>query len=54
VTDGFSDSELDGLYAHNVIYLEPVVMDALTQFYEDAKEAAQRIRQKDALETQEP
>ena len=38
----------------NVIFIEPSVMDALVQFYEDAKEAAQRLRHAHDVETAEP
>jgi hypothetical protein len=38
----------------NVIFIEPSVMDALVQFYEDAKEAAAAIRHAAELDTPEP
>ncbi len=37
----------------NVIFMEPSVMDALTRFYEDAKDAAQALREENVMETPE-
>lgn len=39
----------------NVIFMEPSVMDALAEFYADAKQVAQRLREeRDETEITEP